>query len=154
MTEFIQSEVQIEVVSETLEQKFAANVAITGVAPSLAGSSFTTWYDSADGIMRYKQADDVTKDEADLGGLFSLSHDQPGILEQVLMDLGASVAYTVSVVTTAGTWQVAAGTGQYVVLLPRIILNPGEDIKITAATPGAGKKAWIRVYLRSDQARH
>ena len=154
MAERIQEEIQIQVIVEAVEQKFAANVAITGIAPALAPNPFTPYYNTADGILRYKQADDVTKDEADEGGLFTLANMQPGILEWLMMDLGASVAYTVAIVTSAGEWQVDAGTAQYVIINPKAPIMPGETVKVTAAAPGAGKKSWVRIYLRSDQARH
>jgi hypothetical protein len=89
-----------------------------------------------------------------LGGLFTFAHLQPALLEWVMMDLGASVAYTVSIVTSAGDWQVASGTSQFVILTPRAPLMPGENIKVTFAAPGVGNKGWVRVYVRSDQSRH
>lgn len=153
MADLQQLNVEITNITRAVEQKFTANVAITGVAPSLASEAFTPYMAEADGILRYKQHDDTTKDEADVGGLFTFVYKQPAVLEQVLMDLGASVAWTVNIVTSAGSWQVDAGTGRYVVLTPRSLLMPGETIKITAATPGVGNKAWVRVYVRTDQAR-
>lgn len=153
MADIQQNNVEITNITRAVEQKFAANLAITGVVPSLAGEAFTPYMGEADGILRYKQHDDTSKDEADLGGLFTFVYKQPAILEQVLMDLGASVAWTVSIVTSAGSWQVDAGTGRYIVLLPRSIIMPGETIKVTAAAPGAGNKSWVRVYVRTDQAR-
>lgn len=154
MTCWKQTSVDVPVLTLALEQKMTTNVAITGVAPSLASEPFTPYFDDTDGIIRYKQHDNTANDEADLGGLFTLDHTQPGIFEWVMMDLGAAVLYTVNIVTSAGTWQVATDTAQYVVLTPRAPIMPGETIKITAAAPGAGKKSWMRVYLRSDQARH
>lgn len=153
MADIKQTDVEIEVLVKALEQKMGVNLALTGVAPSLATEPFSPYMSDADGIIRYKQHDNPANDEADLGGLFTLAYKQPGVLEWVMMDLGASVAYTVSIVTTAGEWQVDAGTAQYVVLNPRAPLMPGETIKVTAAAPGAGKQSWVRVYVRSDQAR-
>jgi hypothetical protein len=154
MADWKQTEIDIPVLTLALEQKMAANLAITGVAPSLAGEIFTPYSSDVDGIIRYKQHDNTANDEADLGGLFTLSHKQPGVLEWVMLDLGAAVLYTVSIVTSAGTWQVATDTAQYIILAPKAPILPGEKVKITAAAPGAGKKSWMRVYLRSDQARH
>ncbi len=154
MADIKQTSIDIPVITLALEQKFAANIAVTGVAPSLASEAFDPYFGTDDGILRYKQHDDPTKDEADLGGLFTLAHEQPGILEWVIMDLGDVEAYTVSIVTSAGEWQVDADTSRYVILTPRAPIMPGENVKITAATPGAGKKSWMRIYLRSDQARH
>jgi hypothetical protein len=153
MADIQQTTMEIPVITTALEQKFAANIEITGIAPELSTEPFTPYYNSDDGIIRYKQHDDTVKVEADKGGLFTFHHTQPGVLEWVLMDLGASVAYTVNIVTSAGTWQVAADTAQYVFVNPRAPLMPGETIKITAAAPGATKKSWVRVYVRSDQAR-
>lgn len=154
MADLAQTDVDIEVITKALEQKFGDNIAATGVAPSLAAQPFSPHHSEADGILRYKETDTPANDEADLGGLFTFAHKQPALLEWVMMDLGASVAYTVNIVTSAGDWQVAAGTSQYVILTPRAPLMPGENVKITAAAPGAGKKSWARVYVRSDQARH
>lgn len=153
MADIKQTNIEITNITRAVEQKFAENIAVTGVAPSLLSEPFTPYMGEADGILRYKQHDDTAKDEADVGGLFTFVYKQPAILEQVLMDLGASVAWTVNIVTSAGSWQIGAGTGQYVVLIPRSIIMPVETIKITAATPGAGKKSWMRVYVRADQAR-
>lgn len=154
MADIKQAEVDIPVIAQAIEQKFAENIGVTGVAPELGGEAFDPYHETADGVIRYKQHDDPAIVEADAGGLFTLAHKQPGILEQVLMDLGDVEAYTVSIVTSAGEWEVDSGTAQYVVLLPRILIMPGENVKITAATPGAGKKSWMRIYVRSDQARH
>lgn len=154
MADHKQAEVDIAVLTLALELKMAANLAMTGVVPSLSAEAFEPYFSDVDGVLRYKQHDTPANDEADLGGLFTFAHKQPGLLEWVMMDLGASVAYTVAIVTSAGEWQVAAGTSQYVILTPRAPLMPGETIKVTAAAPGAGNKAWVRLYLRSDQARH
>lgn len=154
MAEYKQTSVDVDVLTVALEQKFGDNIAGTGVAPSLSGEAFEPYFSDVDGILRYKQHDTPANDEADLGGLFTLGHKQPGLLEWVMMDLGASVAYTVNIVTSAGTWEVASGTGQFVILTPRAPVMPGETIKVTFAAPGATKKAWVRVYVRSDQARH
>lgn len=153
MADLEQTSIDIEVIVKALEQKFGANIAVTGIAPALSGNAFTPHYGEADGILRYKESGTPANDEADVGGLFTLAHKQPGVLEWVMLDLGASVAYTVHIVTSAGDWEVASGTGQYVILTPRAPLMPGENIKVTAAAPGAGKKSWMRIYVRSDQAR-
>jgi len=147
-----QTTVDVENITKALEQKFAANTAIAGVVPTLAAAPFTPHYTTLDGVLRYKESGTPANDEADAGGLFTLAHTQPSILEWVMLDLGASVAYTIAIVTSAGDWEVAAGTGQYVVVNPVAPIMPGETIKITAAAPGA-VKSWIRVYVRSDQAR-
>lgn len=154
MADLKQTSVDIDVITQALEQKFGDNIAATGVAPELSGEAFSPYTSETDGIIRYKQHDTPANDEADAGGLFELAHTQPGILEWVMMDLGASVAYTISIVTSSGDWQVAAATEQYVLVTPRAPLMPGENIKVTFAAPGAGKKAWMRAYVRSDQARH
>jgi hypothetical protein len=152
MADIEQTAVNVEMITKALEQKFAANIAKTGVAPSLAAAPFTPHHGENDGVLRYKESGTPTNDEADLGGLFTLAHTQPAILEWVMMDLGASVAYTVSIVTTAGDWEVASGTDRYVVVKPTAPLMPGESVKVVAAAPGA-VKSWIRIYVRSDQAR-
>jgi hypothetical protein len=153
MSDILQSSIPVEVVTRSLEQKFANNIAKTGIAPELGANPFAPFYETDDGITRYKQADNPTIVEADDGGLFTLGHDQPAVLEWVLMDLGASVAYTVSIVTSAGDWTVDTGTARYVVVKPTAPLMPGENVKVVAAAPGA-VKSWIRIYVRSDQARH
>jgi hypothetical protein len=152
MADIEQTTVNVEMITKTLEQKFAANIAKTGVAPSLAAAPFTPHHSEDDGILRYKESGTPANDEADAGGLFTLDHQQPAVLEWVMMDLGASVAYTISIVTTAGAWEVASGTDRYVVVKPTAPLMPGEAVKIVAAAPGA-VKSWVRVYVRLDQAR-
>lgn len=154
MADIEQTTVDIEVITKALEQKFALNTAVTGVAPELGGNPFTPHHAEADGILRYKESGTPANDEADAGGLFTFAHKQPAVLEWVMMDLGDVEDYTVSIVTSAGEWQVAAGTAQYVILTPHAPLMPGENVKITAAAPGAGNKAWVRVYVVSEQARH
>lgn len=154
MADHKQTEIDIENLVKAIELKMGVNLAMTGVAPSLAAEAFEPYFSDDDGITRYKQHDVPANDEADLGGLFTLNHRQPGILEWVMMDLGASVDWTVAIVTSAGEWQVDAGTGQYIVLSPKAPLMPGDNVKVTAVAPGALKQSWVRVYLRSDQARH
>ena len=152
MADILQSEVYIPNIVQAIEQKFATGIAITGVAPELATKAFAPYAGEADGIIRYKQADDVSKDEADKGGLFTFNHLQPGVLEWVLMDLSSLEDWTVSIVTSAGVWQVAAGTGErYVIIQPKAPIMPGESVKITSTTTTG--KAWMRIYVRSDQAR-
>lgn len=147
MADVIQSEVVFEKSALAVEQKFATGVAIQGDAPELATNPFAP-YAGEDGILRYKQADDVSKDEADKGGLFVLNHQQPGVLEWVLMDLSSIEDWTVSIVTSAGQWQVDAGNGRYVIINPKAPLMPGENVKITATTTTG--KAWIRIYIKAD----
>ncbi len=154
MADYKQTEIDIPVLTLALEQKMGDNIATTGVAPELGGEAFVPYMGDADGIFRYKQHDTPANDEGDKGGLFTLAHKQPAVLEWVMMDLGASVAYTVNIVTSAGTWEVNSGTDRYVILTPRAPIMPGENVKITATAPGGGNKAWMRIYLRSDQARH
>jgi len=153
MADIEQTSIDIPVIVKAIEQKFAVSIAKTGIAPELAGQPFGPHYGTEDGIVRYKEIDTPANDEADKGGLFTLANEQPGVLEWVMMDLGASVLYTVDIVTSAGDWEVASGTAQYVVIHPVAPIMPGENVKITAATPGANK-AWMRIYVRSDQARH
>ena len=151
MADLEQTSIDCEVITKALEQKFALSIAKTGVAPSLAAAPFTPHHAEADGILRYKESGTPANDEADLGGLFTLAHLQPAILSWVMMDLGASVAYVVSIVTTAGEWEVASGTGRFVIVNPNAPIMPGENVKITAATPGA-VKSWMRIYVISQQS--
>ena len=152
MADVKQNEVDIPVIVKAIEQKFASGVAITGVAPELATEPFSPYADTDDGIIRFKQHDDPTKDEADKGGLFELNHQQPGVLEWVMMDLSSLEDWTVKIVTSAGEWEVGSGTGErYVVISPKAPIMPGENVKITSTTTTA--KAWMRIYVRSDQAR-
>lgn len=152
ITEVLQTVVDAPVQTLALEQKFAATTALTGVAPSLSSAPFGPFAIFTDGIWRYKQINDPTKDEADAGGLFTLGHKQPVILEQLFVSLGTvSVAWTVKITTSPADTTVMSGTGTVVIEQPKWILMPGENLKITcAATTG---KPWIRVYLRADQAR-
>jgi hypothetical protein len=163
MAENMQPTIDIEVIVKAIEQKFAVNVAKAGIAPTLSTQpvgerDFVPFVSDVDGITRMKNPGATTDppgtlDEADDGGLFVLNHLQPGVLEWVMMDLGDVEAYTVSIVTSAGDWEVDSGTAQFVVLKPTAPIMPGESVKIVAADPGANK-SWMRIYVRSDQARH
>jgi hypothetical protein len=151
MAEVKQTDIPVEVITKCVEQKFGSTVALTGVLPTLAAAPFAP-YVGSDGITRMKQADTPANDEADAGGLFTLNHQQPAILEEVRIDFSSSVAYTVAIVTTAGEYTVNAGTAQFVNITPRAFIMPGESVKVTAAGPTG--KPWVRIYVRSDQARH
>jgi hypothetical protein len=155
MADIEQNAVEITNIVKALEQKFATGIAITGVAPELATNPFgphVTIDDTLnDGITRYKEIGNPANDEADKGGLFVLGHDQPAVLEWVMMDLSSIEDWTVSIVTSAGEWQVDAGNGRYVIINPKAPIMPGESVKITSTTTTT--KAWMRIYVRSDQAR-
>jgi hypothetical protein len=151
-----------EQICRAIEQKFAAGTALTGVAPSLSSEpageqDFVPFMNTDDGIIRMKNpgptAPEGTLDEADAGGLFSLDHKQPTVLEHIYAYLGtADVAWTAGVVTSAGEFQLGAGTGKKIELSPRMDVMPGEKVKVTCAAPTG--KPWVRIYIRSDQARH
>jgi hypothetical protein len=149
MADIVQTEIEITQTTKAIEQKFATGIAITGVAPELATKPFGPHVDSDDGITRYKEIDTPANDEADKGGLFTLSHKQPAVLEWVMMDLSSIEDWTVSIVTSAGEWQVDAGNGRYVIINPKAPIMPGESVKITSTTTTT--KAWMRIYVKSDQ---
>lgn len=152
MADVKQNEVDIPVIVKAIEQKFATGIAIQGDAPELSTEPFSP-YAGDDGIIRYKQHDNPANDEADKGGLFTLDHEQPGVLEWVMMDLSSLEDWTVKIVTSAGEWEVGSGTGErYVILSPRAPIMPGENVKVTFTT--ATGKPWVRIYVRSDQSRH
>lgn len=152
MADVKQAEIEITQIVKAIEQKFATGVAVAGDAPELSTEEFVPYVDTDDGITRYKQHDNPANDEADKGGLFTLGHTQPGILEWVMFDCSSVEDWTVSIVTSAGSWQVDAGNGRYVVISPRAPILPGEKVKVTITTTTG--KAWIRIYVRSDQSRH
>jgi hypothetical protein len=149
MADVKQSEVIFEQSVLAVEQKFASGIAIQGDAPELATEPFAPYANTDDGIIRYKQHDNPANDEADKGGLFTLDHQQPGVLEWVMMDLSSIEDWTVSIVTSAGEWQVDAGNGRYVIINPKAPIMPGESVKITSTTTTT--KAWMRIYIKSDQ---
>lgn len=150
MAEVKQTDIEVEAITKCIEQKFG-NVAITGVAPSKGGTPFVP-YVGVDGIVRLKDPDTPATDDADLGGLFTLAHEQPIVLDQVLADLSSSVAWTLSVVTSAGEIQVAGTTGRLVNEQPKTLIMPGETLKFVCAVPTGSP--WVRLYVRLDQARH
>jgi len=150
MTDTLRSSVDIDQLVQALEQKFATGATGNGIAPEASGSPFAPFFDTDDGLIRYKQADNPTIVEATDGGLFILAHTQPAVLEWVLMDLSSLENYTVGIVTSAGEWQVASGIGvRYVFINPKAPIMPGEKIRITFTT--ATGKPWIRIYVKSDQ---
>ena len=67
MAEIKQAIIDIGVITTTVEQKFAANTAITGIAPEFDENPFTVYAESADNVLRFKQHDDADVDEADVG---------------------------------------------------------------------------------------
>lgn len=151
-----------EQICRAIEQKFASGTALAGVVPTLSSEpageqDFVPFVNTDDGIIRMKNPGPTTPegtlDEADGGGLFSLDHKQPTVLEHVYAYLGtADVAWTVGVVTSAGEFQLGAGTGKKIELSPRMNIMPGEKVKVTCAAPTGAP--WVRIYIRSDQARH
>lgn len=152
MADILQAEINIEKTIKALEQKFATGATGNGIAPVSGANPFAPFHSEADGIIRYKQADNPTIVEATDGGLFVLAHKQPAVLEWVMMDLSSLEDWTVSIVTSAGSWQVGAGTGErYVLINPLAPVMPGENVKVTFTT--ATSKPWVRIYVRSDQAR-
>ena len=162
MADIRQTSIDAEQICKATEQKFAAGTALTGVIPTLSTQpvgerDFVPFYGTADGITRMKNpgptAPEATLDEADAGGKFVFANTQPAVLEQVLAFLGTvSVAWTVNIITSAGTYQVASGTGTTIMIIPKVDIMPGESVTVTCATPTG--KPWARVYIRSDQARH
>jgi hypothetical protein len=153
MSDTLMSEIDIDQLVQAIEQKFATGATGNGIAPELAGSPFAPYAATEDGVIRYKKDDNPAVDEADDGGLFTLAHKQPGVLEWVMMDLSSLEDWAVKIVTSAGEWEVGSGTGErYVILSPRAPIMPGENVKVTFTT--ATGKPWVRIYVRSDQSRH
>jgi len=162
MADIRQTSIEEEQICKAVEQKFATGTAITGVAPSLSTQpvgekDFVPFVSTVDGITRMKNpgptAAPGSLDAADAGGLFVLQNTQPLILEHIYAYLGtADVAWTASVVTSAGSFQLDAGTGKKIEISPKMDIMPGETIKVTCATPTGAP--WIRIYIRSDQVRH
>ena len=162
MADIRQIEIDAEQICKAIEQKFATGVALTGVVPTLSTQpvgerDFVPFVSTVDGIVRMKNPGPTTAegtlDEADSGGKFVFNHSQAAVLDQVLAYLGtAAIAWTVNIITSAGTYQVASGTGTTIMITPKVDIMTGESVTITCAAPTG--KPWARVYIRSDQARH
>ncbi|MBU1891239.1 hypothetical protein KJ782_07215 [Patescibacteria group bacterium] len=144
-----QSKVEVQQTLTTLEQAIGAGGALNGAAPALstepAGArDFVPFHSTVDGVIRMMNSGDAvgatpegTINEGDTGGLFDFEHARPVVIKQLMADFGASVAYTISVVTTLGTFSIATGTAQYVLLCYNVdklpILERGDKIKVVSA---------------------
>lgn len=165
MSDIRQNTVEPEVIPLTVEQKMAASSPFNGAIPSLstepAGArDFVPFVSTVDGIFRMKNpggvlgaADPGTITAGDAGGLFIFNHKQPVKVERILADFGASVAYSLSLITTAGTIPIDSGTIRYLVILTENLnklpmLNPGDQLQIIAAGTAA---QWARVSVSLEQ---
>jgi len=147
-----QNQIDPDVLSTIIEQRIAAGSTYDGVVPADAVENFVPFYDDTLGIWRLGKPNESTF-EGTHGGLFVMDHKQPLVLEQVLADLGTSLAYTLSLVTTSGTIPIATGTSRYIAYNDsnlRWRFQKGEKIKLVVAAGTAAM--WARIYLRSEQA--
>lgn len=150
MADIKQDTILIDRIPRAIQQRIAAGAKFTGVAPSLSGEPFVPYYDDATGIVRMKQHDNPTADQADLGGLFTFGHTKPILIEQVWADFGAAMNWSVAINNELGDFTVYAGTGtryitQFQSSLDSFILLPGEQLKVVSSVNGAG---WVRVFTR------
>lgn len=97
---------------------------------------------------------DTCRYSAANGGLFYFNQNNPIEIVAIEAVLGASTAYTVSIVSyddlsevTAETVQFATGTAQHIYLMPsNLILPRGRAIKFVSATTGV-----VRIHARNVQ---
>lgn len=145
-----QAVIDPEVLSVIIEQKIAAGSTYDGAVPADAVDTFVPFFDDADGIWKHGKPDETTF-EGIHGGLFELQHKQPLVVHQILADLGTSLAYTISLVTSAGDVPLYTGTNRYIVYGDlHWRLAKGEKIKVVVAAGTAAM--WLRVYARLEQA--
>jgi|MudIll2142460700_1097286.scaffolds.fasta_scaffold00003_121 hypothetical protein len=147
-----QTQIDPDVLSTIIEQRVAAGSTYDGIAPADAVEDFVPFYDDDLGIWRLGKPDESTF-EGTHGGLFVMAHKQPMVLEQVLADLGTSLAYTLSIVTTSGTIPIATGTSRYIAYSDNSLrwrFQKGEKIKLVVAAGTAAM--WARIYTRAEQA--
>lgn len=146
-----QTNIDPDLLTIAIEQKIAAGSTYDGALPADAIENFVPFYDDASGIWRMGKPDESTF-EGTKGGLFVTAHNQPMILEQVFADLGASLAYTISIVTNAGEIPIATGTSRYIAIgNVRWRFQQSEKVKLVVAAGAAAM--WARMYLRSAQTR-
>lgn len=152
MPDMQQNAIEINTVVTCIEQRIKAGSNFTGEAPSLSGNVFAPFAATEDGIFRWKQADDPTKTEGDKGGLFEWSQAFPVALEYILADFGASVTWTLYVVTRTGdTIQIATNTGRYLLRIEyeRFYLFRGDKLKLVTTGGAAAMMARIGLSLDS-----
>lgn len=146
-----QTKIEPELLHSVIEQKIAAGSTYDGGLPADAVEDFVPFYDDATGIWRMGKPDESTF-EGTKGGLFVTAHTQPLILDQVLADFGTALAYTLSIVTTAGEIPILTGTTRYLVVGNiRWRYQQSEKLKLVVAAGSAAM--WARMYLRSAQTR-
>ena len=153
MAEHIVSEIFPHVISSVIEQKIAAGEDFDGTEPALTGTLFVPYCESADNIYRMKHPTIPATDEGDAGGLFAFAQDQVLVIEQILADLGTSLAWSISLVTAAGDVPLWAATSRYITLINMDVkarLVRGESLKLVTA--GGTVAMWARVYARHEQA--
>jgi hypothetical protein len=90
------------------------------------------------------------------GGLFNFEQNEPIVVQQILANLGTSIAYQVSIVSldSAGvviageSLLLASGTAATVSLTPKIMLGVGQAIQLTTtgATVTMVGAAWANTY--------
>jgi hypothetical protein len=166
MADIRQADVLAQTIPTTVEQKMLAGTTpFNGAAPALStepvgARTFVPFVSTVDGIARMKNpggvlgaSDPGTLDAGDAGGLFEFANKQPIQVERIMADFGASVAYTLTLVTSAGDLVLSTGTVRYLVLLTANtnvlpMLNPGEKLKLVAAGTAA---QWARVVVSLEQ---
>ena len=157
------SDIEIDAITKTIEQRIKAGAQFDGTAPSLstlgAGErDFVPFWDAEDGVYRWKNPGPLTAPgsvaEGDHGGLWDMGHEQPVWMMQFLADLGTSQAWTLQIVLKDGsTVTVATATGRYIALFfgtARLTINAHEKLKLVTTTASAAM--WARAYMRLEQA--
>lgn len=157
------SDIEIDTITKTIEQRIAAGSQFDGAVPSLstlgAGErDFVPFWDKDDGVYRWKNPGPLTTPgsvaEGDHGGLWDMGHEQPVWLMQFLADLGTSITWTLQLVLKDGsTVTLATNTSRYITLFfgtSRLTWNAHEKLKLV--TSGATVAMWARAYVRLEQA--
>lgn len=153
MPELLATQYIIQNTSFGVVQRIAQGSNFTGELPGTVTADFVPVFDSTTGVIHYKDAVGGTGVEGTRGGLYSFGQDTPVEISQILADFGASVTWTVSILTADDyAIPVATNTGRYISQLPpqRLLLQPGDRLKVV--TTGGAAAMWLRVSIRTEQA--
>jgi hypothetical protein len=153
-------------ITQAFVQKMKATTNFDGNAPADSGEpagqrDFVAFFEPDTGeIIFSNPGPDTTEGTltGNSGGLFTFNHKQPIIIEQFLALFGASVTYTLSIVTADGEVVLATEAGVTSALICmvnddpnwRAILMPGDKLKLVT-TVGTATNAVVRINVRLGQ---
>ena len=135
-----------------IEQRIAAGSQFDGNAPALAAIKFVPWVEDYDQVFRYALPTNSATKEGDHGGLFEFECAAPVSLECVYADLGASIAWTLAIVTRDGHIVVIDGnTSRYIVRTEYQRFHMARGDKVRIITSGGAAAMWARIGISLNQ---